>query len=964
MVAAQDIGAELFLVPGRQLRRGDAASPTPASRWPRSPTLDDALKALVGLRGRPHARRLLTACGAATVAAGRRCGKLGSTGEPGAARCVVQVDRGRRVAGPAARHLDRLQLKETARGHAAPRAGADAVAARQAGPRRRRRAAGAVHRDRDADQRLRRLPLVRRDRATPRSSGPSCRPARCCSPSPGSPPAGWSPPRSTSPTGSGRRSGRCRWSSRTSSATASRWSRAAAWCSPRSPSCSGLFAGFTAQGSWQTWLTFRNSTDFGRTDPQFGIDLSFFVFDYPFYRLVLGFALRHRAAGADRLAADALRLRRAAAADAGAEADGGRAGAAVGAARPVRGAQGGRLLAGPLRAGLLRPRRRLHRRQLHRRQRAAGAQDDPGVRRGRLRGRVLRQHLRPQLPAAGRRAGAAAGLQPGHRRGLPGDRAAVRGQAQRRREGGALHRAGHRVDARRPTGSPTSSTSTTRRAPPATRSTPRRARPSCATTPRPSRTPGCSTRTSSPTTFTARQQIRNVYGFPEKLDIDRYTIDGGRPRDYVVAVRELNSAGLSENQDTWINRHTVYTHGNGFVAAPANEVVAGQEGGEPNFTTGDLPTSGNIDVEAAADLLRRADPAGRPGRYSVVGAPDGRRRRASSTSPRTAPTRGRSTTPTTARAASSIGSFFRQLTFAIYYRERNFLLSGAVNDDSKVLYVRDPRDRVEKVAPFLKVDGDPYPAVIDGRVTWILDGYTTSDAYPYSERCELGEAAADSLTGAGTTALPNEQFNYIRNSVKATVDAYDGTVTLYAVGREGPGPADLHEGLPGHRASRRATMSDELRQPRPLPGGPVQGAAGHPHPLPRRRPGRTSTTRTTAGRCPTTRRRTPSDAQPPYYILAQRPGDDAATGGGRRRRPAGARLHPPPPRRRTHAVGRRALPPALDEAVADINGALVALQLRSRAATSRARDGAGRPAEGGRRVSGRAGRRRDGTPTG
>ena len=89
----------------------------------------------------------------------------------------------------------------------------------------------------------------------------------------------------------------------------------------------------------------------------------------------------------------------------------------------------------------------------------------------------------------------------------------------------------------------------------------------------------------------------------------------------------------------------------------------------------------------------------------------------------------------------SIGSFFRQLTFAIYYRERNFLLSSAVNDNSKVLYVRDPLDRVEKAAPFLKVDGDPYPAVINGRVTWILDGYTTSDAYPYSESMELGAAA-------------------------------------------------------------------------------------------------------------------------------------------------------------------------------------------------------------------------------
>ena len=129
-------------------------------------------------------------------------------------------------------------------------------------------------------------------------------------------------------------------------------------------------------------------------------------------------------------------------------------------------------------------------------------------------------------------------------------------------------------------------------------------------------------------TFTARQQIRNVYGFPEKLDIDRYTLPDPvtgeeKTRDYVVAVRELNSEGLSENQDTWINRHTVYTHGNGFVAAPANEVVAGQEGGEPNFTTRDLPTVGNIEVDQPRIYYGELIQQGGQDVYSVVGAPEG-----------------------------------------------------------------------------------------------------------------------------------------------------------------------------------------------------------------------------------------------------------------------------------------------------------------------------------------------------
>ena len=357
----------------------------------------------------------------------------------------------------------------------------------------------------------------------------------------------------------------------------------------------GLFAGFTAQGSWQTWLTFRNSTDFGRTDPQFGKDISFFVFDYPFYRLALGFAfaivllaligslLTHYVFGGLRLQTPGQKLTAAA-----------RVQLSV-LLGDVPGAQGGRLLAGPVRHGLLRPRQRLHRRQLHRRQRAAGAQDDPGLRRGDLRGGVLRQHLLPQLPAAGRRAGAAAGLQPGHRRRLPGDRAAVRGQAQRRPEGGALHQAGDRLDPRRLRPRPTSSTSTTRQdshgrqvdtaaalADAAQRHPDHPQRPAAGPQ-RPVRRRSWPASRSA--TSTASRRSSTSTGTVPIRDRQETT------RDYVVAARELDSAGLSGNQDNWINRHTVYTHGNGFVAAPANEVVAGQDGGEPNFTTGDLPTT-------------------------------------------------------------------------------------------------------------------------------------------------------------------------------------------------------------------------------------------------------------------------------------------------------------------------------------------------------------------------------------
>jgi uncharacterized membrane protein (UPF0182 family) len=223
----------------------------------------------------------------------------------------------------------------------------------------------------------------------------------------------------------------------------------------------------------------------------------------------------------------------------------------------------------------------------------------------------------------------------------------------------------------------------------------------------------------------------------------------------------------------------------------------------------------------------------------------------------------------------SIGSFFRQLTFAIHYRERNFLLSGAVNDSSRVLYVRDPRARVEKAAPFLEVDGDPYPAVVDGKITWILDGYTTSDSYPYAEFMELREAASDALTGQGTTALPEEQFNYIRNSVKATVDAYDGTVTLYAWDEEDPVLQTYMKAFPGV-IKPKSEMSDELvshvRYPEDL--FKLQRDILTRYHVSDPQDFYQNNDRWQVPSDPT---QNTDEAQPAYYILAQRPGDDDAT---------------------------------------------------------------------------------------
>jgi len=276
-------------------------------------------------------------------------------------------------------------------------------------------------------------------------------------------------------------------------------------------------------------------------------------------------------------------------------------------------------------------------------------------------------------------------------------------------------------------------------------------------------------------TFTQFQQIRNVYGFADKLDIDRYAItdetrnkDGAQAyQDYVVGVRELVSADLTGNQTNWINRHQVYTHGNGFVAAAANRDLRS----ESDFVERGIPPTGPIKIDQPGIYYSE-----RITDYSIVGSRPGE-------APREFDRPGAAGDEKSTYAGKGgvrVGSLLRKLAFAFYYRERNILLSGAINPSSRILFVRDPADRVQKAAPFLKIDEDPYPAVVNGRVVWIVDGYTTLNSYPYSQHETLGEVTADSLSGQeGQRRLANQEINYIRNSVKATVDAYDGTVTLY-----------------------------------------------------------------------------------------------------------------------------------------------------------------------------------------
>lgn len=312
-------------------------------------------------------------------------------------------------------------------------------------------------------------------------------------------------------------------------------------------------------------------------------------------------------------------------------------------------------------------------------------------------------------------------------------------------------------------------------------------------------------------TFTQQQQLRNFYGFPETLGIDRYTIDG-EMRDFLVAARELDPQSLQANQRDWINRHTVYTHGNGFVAAPANRVneiaddAGSDRGGLPNYQVSDLDAINNdeemmIPVTQPriyfGQLIAQEDPD-----YAIVGDNgEGPREYDTDTTQYTY----------TGEGGVPVGSWVNRIAYSLKFAERNILLSGVIADESKIIYDRDPRDRVQKVAPWLTTDTNTYPAVIDGRIQWIVDGYTTLETYPYAELSSLEAMTEDSLNEAGGRVQPDRQVSYIRNSVKATVDAYDGTVTLYAFDESDPVLQTWMKALPGIVQPRDA-ISEELEE--------------------------------------------------------------------------------------------------------------------------------------------------------
>ncbi len=290
-------------------------------------------------------------------------------------------------------------------------------------------------------------------------------------------------------------------------------------------------------------------------------------------------------------------------------------------------------------------------------------------------------------------------------------------------------------------------------------------------------------------TYSQLQEIRAYYAL-DNVDVDRYKIDGVLTQ-VMVAGRELDQTNLPAVG--WVNERLQYTHGFGVVFSPANNVASQ---GQPDFYVKGVPAKSTV-VELEVEQPRiYFGEAAESTQYVVVNSLQEEVDYPLSTE-------GPSVAYTnySGEGGVGIGSFFRRLGFALRYSELNLLISNQLSDDSKLIMERNIVSRVKKAAPFLYTDNDPYLALIDGDLFWIIDMYTVSDKYPYAQ-------PADTRRINENSGLPIN-FNYLRNSVKAVVNAYDGTMNFYVVDEEDPIISSYVEIFP-ELFSSRELMSNEL----------------------------------------------------------------------------------------------------------------------------------------------------------
>ncbi|MCX4983332.1 UPF0182 family protein [Streptomyces sp. NBC_00572] len=291
-------------------------------------------------------------------------------------------------------------------------------------------------------------------------------------------------------------------------------------------------------------------------------------------------------------------------------------------------------------------------------------------------------------------------------------------------------------------------------------------------------------------TFQQLEQKRKYYQFPTTLDVDRYA-----GKDTVVGLRELNIKGIPKRN--WINDHFTYTHGYGAIMAAGTQTDAN---GSPVFTEAGLPTTGML-----GPYQQKIYYGEKTDQYSIVGGPQKELDYEEN---------GEKTTSYEGKSGVNLSNTFNRAAYAVAFSEPQILYSGAIGEGSRILYNRTPKERVEAVAPWLTIDGDAYPVVVDGRIQWVIDAYTTTNGYPYASRTTLGDTTADSLTVGNqqrAVVAQQNQVNYIRNSVKATVDAYDGTVNLYQWDTQDPVLKTWMKAFPGTVKGKSEISGDLMK---------------------------------------------------------------------------------------------------------------------------------------------------------
>ena len=305
------------------------------------------------------------------------------------------------------------------------------------------------------------------------------------------------------------------------------------------------------------------------------------------------------------------------------------------------------------------------------------------------------------------------------------------------------------------------------------------------------------------TTYRQLQELRPFYQFLD-VDVDRYPLDGDLTQ-VMLATRELDEQSLPGAG--WVNRHLVYTHGFGTVVSPANDVTVE---GQPDFIIKDINPDDDVPPELVITQSRiYFGEAFDPGSFVIVG-----------TNEQEVDFPIETGTDTVAfnhydgAGGIEMGNVFRRAAFALRFADVNALISGEVRSDSKVLLVRNVRERLTKAAPFLHADNDPYLVVLGGRLVWVQDMYTVTNRYPYSTPADDTDSTARNVEATGrlnvNSGLPSE-FNYIRNSVKATVDAYDGTIRFYVVDEDDPLIRAYRDIFPALFSTREEMPADLLR---------------------------------------------------------------------------------------------------------------------------------------------------------